>query len=802
MKIFLFLIGFITVSHFAYSQQDKVTITGKVLDKNQNESIPYANIVLKSQKDSTMAGGTISNESGRFVIEKVAPGNYILSISMIGYSSNFIPIQVGSLSEFLDLGTIYLEEDIQALNEVVITGKRDDISSQMEKKSFNVESNISQAGGSALQMMQNLPGVTTNQDGQVQLRGSDKVVILIDGQQTALTGFGNQTGLDNIPASAIERIEIINNPSARYDAQGMAGIINIVMKKEKQQGWNGKASLIGGIGALGEQRANISDISDQYLWNPSVNPSLSLNYRKEKVNYFFQGDLLNQRKLNKNEFIERRFDNGEVINQQYLENRTQTMYTIKSGVDWFINDKNSITVAGLFSREAHIDRGSLPYLDGSSGEKIRLWNFWEEEINTSINFSTNYVKLFEQPGKKLQIGLNYTFHREDELFYFNNLQMGITGTDSTFLIADENVTDFTLDYIKPLKSGRLELGSKIRWRYIPTEMEFRPGQNSILDQGADGWANYNEWINAIYGTYVFEKNNWEMEAGLRLEYANLNYEVIPEHNTYESDGYSYFQPFPNVRLGYRLSEKQKFSFFYNRRVDRPDEQDLRIFPKYDDPEILKVGNPALRPQFSQSVELGSKTSWKRGYLYAAVYGRQTNNFITRIITLNPNNNLFNSISQNAGDGTNIGLEAVVEQEINSWYSINLNGNFYHNTISAFTIENLYPFNTAFSMDRQEAFSGNVKVNNILKLKGGLNIQLTGIYLAPDILPQGRIDTRFSVDLGVTKSIQKGKGELFFNGNDIFNTLRIQKETFGDGFILTSTDFFQTQMFRLGYSYRF
>lgn len=696
----------------------------------------------------------------------------------------------------------YIEEDIQALNEVIIGTKRDEVSSTMEKKSFNVTNNLSQAGGSALQIMQNLPGITTNQDGKIQLRGSDRVTILIDGQQTALTGFGNQTGLDNIPASAIDRIEIINNPSAKYDAQGMAGIINIIMKKEKQEGWNGKVGLVGGIGALGEQRANISNIPDQYLWNPSINQSLSLNYRTEKFNYFFQGDLLNQRKLNKNEFTQRIYDDGEIIDQQFLENRTQTTYTIKTGIDLFLNDKNTLTLAGLLSKESHIDKGNLPYLDVNTGERLRLWNYWEDEKNTSINFSAIYVKQYEQSGKKLQIGLNYTFHREDEQFFFNNEQSGTTGTDTTFLIADENVTDFTLDYTKPLKSGRLELGSKFRWRYIPTNMDFIPGANSILDVGAAGWANYNEWINAVYGTYVFEKNSWELEAGLRVEYANLNYEVIPGHNTYQSDGYSYFQPFPNVRVGYNVSENQKFSFFYNRRVDRPDEQDLRIFPKYDDPEILKTGNPTLRPQFSQSFEFGSKTSWNSGYLYTAIYGRLTNDFITRIITLDPSNNLLNAVSQNAGNGTNVGFEVVMEQKISDWYSINLNGNIYHNTISAFSIENLYPFNTEFSMEKQEASSGNLKFNHIFKFKKGLNFQLTGIYLAPDVIPQGRIDTRFSVDFGFTKSIQNGNGEIFINGSDIFNTLRIQKETFGDGFILTSTDFFQTQMFRLGYSYRF
>ncbi|MCC5931312.1 MAG: TonB-dependent receptor [Cyclobacteriaceae bacterium] len=791
----------IFIAQLSYAQSESVDVSGQINDKPGGGPLPYANVVLKDRSDGSFIIGTVTNEDGRFTLKAIQPGNYLLELSFTGYITQLLPVQVGRLSDYLDLGKFEMLEEVRTMVEMEVNAAREGVSEFMEKKTYDMEENISQLGGSVLQAMQNLPGITIDQDGKVQLRGSDRVAVLIDGQQTAITGFGNQAGLDNIPASAVERIEIINNPSARYDAQGMAGIINIIMKKSTERGFNGKGGLMAGIGALGEQRSNLPGIPGQYLYNPSINPSLSLNYRKEKINYFFQGDLINLRRLNKNEFILRTYENGDVIDQQYLENRTQTAFTIKTGVDLMLNDRNTFTLAALYGREAHIDRGSLPYFDATSGERARYWQFWEEEVNTSINISSAWVRTYDQPGKKLQVSLNYAFQREDELFFFDNTTPALIGTDTTFLIADENVLDFAIDYFRPLKSGRIELGSKLRWRYIPTNMQFFPGVNSILDMGAAGWANYDERIAALYTNYVFERSQWEMEAGLRVEYAMLDYEVIPGHNTYQSDGYTYFQPFPNMRLAYNLDKNNKISLFFNRRVDRPDEQDLRIFPKYDDPEILKTGNPTLRPQFTQSLEFGYRTSWKSGYLYTAFYGRQTTDVITRIITRIPADNLLNAISQNAGNGTNLGFEAVWEQKVNDWYEYNFNGNIYQNTMSAFTIENLYPFDLQFSMMEQKAYSGNVKWNNSIKLPNNFKLQLTGIYLAPDVIPQGRIDTRFSIDFGLTKSIQNGKGEIFANGSDIFNTLRIEREILGEDFTLRSVDFFQTQMFRLGYNYR-
>jgi outer membrane receptor protein involved in Fe transport len=671
----------------------------------------------------------------------------------------------------------------------------------MDKKTFTVEDNISQSGGSVLQTMQNLPGVTV-QDGQVQLRGNDKVTVLIDGKQTALTGFGSQSGLDNIPASAIEKIEIINNPSSKYDANGNAGIINIVMKKNKQEGFNGKVGFTTGLGSLWVRQENLPTIRPQYQFTPKINPSLSLNYRKKKINVFFQADNLYTQTLNKNEFVTRTYDDGTIINQQLKRNRNTNYFTSKAGFDWSINDNNTLTISALFGSEKIIDRGDQPFFNADNTVRKRLWQFLEDELKTTVMATAAYQHKFKQAGHLLNIGFNYTFHREDEKYFYDNYLPTTTGTDAFKLLSDEQVYDFNFDYIKPLKYGRIETGVKLRNRNIPTNMQFIPGVNSVLDTNAGGWATYKELIPAVYGNYIFENKKWEAELGLRLEYVKIQYDVNPNHNTYKSDGYNYTQPFPNARLAYKINDRNKISFFYNRRVDRPNEVDIRIFPKYDDAEIIKVGNPALRPQFTNSFELGYKTSWDKGYLYSAAYHRFADGTITRISSIAPNSNLIYAIFQNAGRSYNTGLEVVLTQEVAKWYSFNLNLNGYHNQINAFSVENKYPVPNTFSANKQEIISGNIKLNNTFHLPKNFDAQLTAIYLAPDIIPQGKIAQRFSLDLGIKKSLQKGKGELFLNATDILNTMIIKKEIQGQGFKYISTDYYETQVIRLGYNYKF
>lgn len=802
MKLFLSFCLVVFTSTFSKAQTSGVTLSGLIKNKADKTALPFVNIVLKTEKDSAFVTGTVSNEEGRFTLGNIKPGNYILQFSYTGFELNSQNVLAGSLSTFLDIGTIELQQDPKKLQEVIVSSNQDNVSNRMDKKTYSVAANISQSGGSVLQSLKNLPGVTTSQDGKVELRGSDKVAILIDGKQTALTGFGGQTGLDNIPASAIERIEIINNPSAKYDANGNAGIINIIYKKNRQQGFNGKVGFTTGIGALWQKKENLPTIRPQYQSTPKINPSLSLNYRKNKINAFLQADWLYTETLNKNEFVTRTYDNGTVINQQTKRNRNTHFVTAKSGIDWNIDSKNLLSISGLFGIEKIIDRGDQPFFDKNYSNRLRLWQFLEDELKTTAVASAAYQHKFQQAGHLLNMGLNYTFHREDEKYNFVNTLPTYSGLDSFKLLSDEHVVDFNIDYVKPLKHGRFEGGVKFRYRDIPTNMQFKPGLNSQLDINAGGAATYTEIIPAVYSNYVYESKKLEAEIGLRIEYVDLKYNVNPNHNTYKSDGYNYTQPFPNVRVGYKLNDQNKISLFYNRRVDRPNEVDIRIFPKYDDAEIIKVGNPALRPQFTNTYELGYKTNLKRGYFYSALYHRSTQGTITRIATQVPPGTLIYTVFQNAGYSSNTGIEMILQHEFSKVVSFNTNINVYQNIIDAFTVENKYPVVSIYTATKEKFTSGNIKLNGIFHLPKQADIQITSIYLAPDIIPQGKIAARFSVDMGIKKTIQKNKGEVFFNASDILNTLRIKRELNGNGFKLASTDYYETQVFRLGYNYKF
>lgn len=795
------LLSFLSLCALCAQAQDKtVTVSGTVRDTHTQQPIPLANIALRKASDGQMVQATVSQENGAFSLQALS-GNYLLDITAVGYKAKQEPLFVGALSDFLDLGIVGLPPDVQTLDAVTVTAAAPLSVVKLDKKVFSLADNLTQAGGSVLQALQNLPGVTL-QEGKLQLRGSDKVAVLVDGRQTALTGFGSQSGLDNIPASAIDRIEIINNPAARYDANGNAGIINIIYKKNKKEGLNGKASMTSGTGSLWERRQNLPDIRPQYRMTPKVNPGLSLNYRKGNWNAYFQGDYLYTETLNKNEFLTRTYNDGSIVHQQTKRNRDTHFTTIKTGLDWQWNEANTITVSGMFGSEKIMDNGDQPFFNRDFSQRLRLWQFLEDELKTTAMATVAWQRKFAQPGHVISAAASYTFHREDEQYFFDNFMPDYTGKDAFKLLSDEKVIDLNVDYTKPFKSGRLEVGAKLRQREIPTNMQFFPGFQSPLDASAGGWATYREIIPALYGNYVYERPKIEAELGLRMEYIKLRYEVNPNHPVYKTDGYDYTEPFPNLRLAYKFNPANKLSLFYNRRVDRPNEVDIRIFPKYDDAEIIKVGNPALRPQFTNTLELGFRHSQEKGYLQFSIFHKSTDGTIARIATTAPGSNLIYAVFQNADESYSNGAELVYAKTLTPWFKTSLNGTVYHNTIDAFEVNSLYPVAQRFTIPTQKAFSGNLKSNNSFELSKSCSAQLTAVWLAPDIIPQGRIGARFSLDAGLRKRVQDGKGEWFVNATDLANTLVLRKTVTGTDFRYSGTDYYETQVVRLGYSYKF
>lgn len=806
IRILLLLLPalFVTAVTQAQTAGSNVTLFGKLQDADSKAALANLSLQLLTEKDSAFVAGRLSNDAGAFTFSGLKKGVYVLFVRSIGYRPLRQQVLIGELSPFLDLGVLPMTKEIQTLGDVVVnaSANTDGVSDAMDKKTITVADNISQAGGSVLQAMSTVPGVTVGQDGKVLIRGSDKVVVLIDGKQTALTGYGSQSGLDNLPASALDRIEIINNPSARFDANASAGIINLVFKKQEQRGLSGKLGVMGGAGALWVKKENLPTIRPQSQRTPKFNPSASVNYRNGATNMFLQGDWLYAPTLNKNEFSTRTYDDGTVIVQQIKRNRRTDYATLNAGVDHAFGDQNTFSISGLFNREKILDNGDNPYFNGTLTNRYRLWQFLEDEVKYTAFATANLVHRFQQPGHTLTFTSNYSFHREDEKYFFTNTLPSFVGKDAFKLLSDEHVVDLNADYIKPLKQGRLEAGFKGRYRSIPVNMQFFAGVNSPIDTGAGGKATYRETIPALYGNYVFESRHVELEGGVRLETVHVDYDVNPNHNTYKSDGYQYFQPFPNVRAAYKFDDANKLTAFFNRRVDRPNEVDIRIFPKYDEPELIKVGNPALQPQYSTNLELGYKTSWSSGSFYLAAYHRIVDGTITRIATQAPGSTLLYNVFQNGGRSNSSGSEAVWQQTVIPSVSLNASATVYRRNIDAFTVVNLYPVPVQYSSARQQLTSGNAKLNASIKLPREWQLQLSNVYLAPDLLPQGRIESRYSLDAGLKKTVQRGRGEIVVNATDIFNTMQAQRTIRGTDFRLVSTDYLETQVVRVGYNWKF
>ncbi|MBX3173984.1 MAG: TonB-dependent receptor [Gemmatimonadaceae bacterium] len=786
----------------AQSRTSGVTVFGKVVDARSSQPIPFLTVQLRTERDSAFLTGRLTDSTGAFTFRDLASGVYRLEARRIGYEPLVQRVLVGELSAFLDLGVLPMVPAAAQLGGVVVSASADEVSAAMDRRTFRVADNVSQSGGSVLQAMASLPGVTVSQDGKVQLRGSDQVIVLIDGKQTALTGFGAQSGLANLPASAIENIEIITNPGARFDANGSAGVINLILKKEEQDGLNGSLGLTAGAGALWEKRANLPSVGEQYRVTPKINPSVSLNYRKGGTNTFLRGDWLHSPTLNKNEFATRQYGDTLTVIQQMRRNRDTDYATVSAGVDHAFDEYRSLTVSTLYNQETIIDHGDNPYFRNDVATRYRLWQFLEDEVLYAAYGTAVYTRRYPQPGRSLTVTGIVSFHREDEKYFFTNTLAGFTGRDSFALIADEHVQDLNVDYIRPLRQGRVEAGFKGRRRVIPTNMQFFPGPQSPIDSGAGGRAEYRELIPALYGNYVYESETVELEGGLRVETVILDYDVNPDHNTYRSDGYRYTQPFPNVRVAYKFSPSRKLSLFVNRRVDRPNEGDIRIFPKYDEPELLKVGNPGLQPQFTTSADLGYRASWGRGSLYGAAFHRITDATITRIATSVPGDSILYNVTQNAGRSWMTGAELVWQQSLTDWITTSTNAMVYRSTVGAFTVLNQYPQPTSFSAPRQEIVSGNFKVNATILAPGGWDARVTSVYLAPDLLPQGRIESRYSLDVGLRKSVQGGRGEVIVNATDVLNTMQLRRTIRGTDFTWRSTDYLETQAIRVGYSWKF
>ena len=803
MKSLFFTLFLITIALQGLGQS-AIKVVGQVVDGESLIPVEFASVAIFDEDDE-LINGSISTQEGDFILEGMEPGSYRMVISCVGYEDSEKDILIGTLNQNYDLGKLYITTGEVRLDEVVVSGERDEISGGLDRKSYDMGQLIAQSGGSVMDAMKAMPGVSFDQEGKVILRGSDRVIVLIDGKQSSLTGFGNQKGLDNIPAANIERIEIINNPSAKYDANGMAGIINIIYSKERQLGLHGSVGFAFGLGALTKRREDLPTDLGSYSMTPKYIPSLDLTLKKEKLNVFLQSEILFQKRLPNNEFTTRFYDDERIIVSQVPENRTQTRYIIKGGIDYSFNDRNILSFSGIYDWESHVDTAQVPYINQ---DKIRTrfitWN--EEEITGFMNYSLGYEHKFEQPGHTFNTNFQYSRGWEDETYFLNDSSfIRQDGRDVTSVLGTEHITVGTLDYVKPTASGRFETGMKVQIRNLPVEYEQQRDSLSMLYDGLGNWSEWGERIYGIYANWVHEKKSYDIEGGLRAEYTSVFYNM-DESNIYydENDAYDYFRLFPNIRFTYKINEDNRFSAFFNQRIDRPGEPELRMYPKSDDHELVKVGNPYLRPQFTSSAELAFQHYWKTGSIFISGYFRLINDSFQRVYT-EDTTSIYNVVVKsfaNTGQMNHLGTELVLSQEITRFWKLSGNLNLYQISIEGYTGSLLFPYPHEFEIVKSEDITWDAKLINTFTINDDVEIQLTGIYFADKIIPQGRQFSRSSIDLGVKKNLWEGKGELTLAATDMMNRFGLQQEILGDGFVADYQNFYETQTIRIAFKYKF
>lgn len=803
-RIFITLIILFAINQVQTAQ---TSISGRVFSQEDRQPLISSTVSVIKAGSGELVTGILTDNEGRFNVSGLASGVYDFIISYVGYKAVKRNVISGSLNKFLDLGNILLEPSGVELSEVQVEAQKLSTSATLDMKSYAASNFISGSTGSVLDILKTLPGIVIDQESRIVLRGSDKVAILIDGKESSLTGFGNQKGLENIPASQIESIEIINNPSAKYDAAGMAGIVNIRFKKSESKGLSGDVSLTPGIGMITKRKADLPTGMSSYSNNWKLTPSLNLNYKTEKLNIYWQSYLLSQRRLPNNEFTTRYYDNGNITESQVAENRSQNHYNFKLGIDWNPSPNQTITLFGLYDYEWHIDTTRVYYFgNGDYLTPLRRWGFYESEGTGFTNITLQHKYRFQQPGHELNSQILFTKGWEDETY--NLRQNGpspypVINTDKTRVFAPEYIYLISSDYVRPLPFGRLEAGVSGRLRNMPITYTVTkdPGNTALIYDFGD-WSKWNEGLIGGYLNMVAEFAKLDIEAGLRGEYTGISYEFAP--NPYFSeDKYNYFRLFPNTRFTFKINKSNKISLFYNRRIDRPGEDILRIFPKYDDPELLKIGNPTLRPQFTQNIELAYRYLWKTGTFYSSLYHKIIDDFYTRIYVQDPTySEITIKAYDNLGSAKNTGIELGIDQKITKAWKVSASANLYSNTIYGHEGQIRFPSELSYIIEKRTDAPVYIKMTNQITLPHDFVFELTAQYFTAKNIGQGRELSRGGVDFGMKKSFLKNKFEINLTASDILNTMGLSQRIEAEGFIAEYQNYYETQILSLSIKYKF
>ena len=739
--------------------QSPFKVKGQVFDIQSGTPLEYVTTALLSEKDSSVVNGAVTGVDGRFEIT-AKPGRFILRISYVSYRSKDIRgIQLSREQMTKDIGVIKLEPDTEMLDEVVVQGEKSSMTMTLDKRVFNVGKDLTNAGRSAADLLDNIPSVTVDVEGNVSLRGSDNVRILVDGKPSGLIGINTADGLRQMQSNMIERVEVVTNPSARYDAEGSAGIINIILKKEKREGVNGTFNAT--VGTPTDYQASFN-LNYRKKWM-NLFASYGINYRKvpwggNSFQTFFPEDTLYYTDL------QRDYERGGWSNN------------LRFGSDFYLNDKNTITVAAIYRISDEDNLNNILYEDYDGDRNLLFVTERQDnelEIDENSEYSINYTRTFSKKGQKLSADIQYRDNNEEENSTIVERTYDVTeGSTSPDLNQRSFNEEFErgwliqADYEQPVGSeGKLELGFRNSIREIGNDY-------LVEEQNEDGdWENlvgfsntffYDENIYATYAMFGNKVNKFSYQAGLRMEITDIKTEL---QQTGEENEKDYTDFFPSIHVTYNLKESKSLQASYSRRIRRPYFRSLNPFSSFSDARNIRAGNPDLDPTYSDSYELGVLQNWEKSSFYYAVYYRHSTDVVWRVTTVE--DGVTFSRPENVGTRDDIGLEVTYSNEFNDWFRLNGTANLYHSENDAFANgEDLSAKTTTFF----------TRIMSQMKIKKIWDLQTAISYRAPQEVPQGFRKSYFVVDLGLNRDIMKNKGTLTLSVRDLFNTRKYRYET--------------------------
>ncbi len=782
----------ISANSFAQLAKDKLPkpgiITGIVIDNSTKEALPYVNIVVRDNAKKIITGG-ITDEKGAFKIKDIPKGKSIVEIQFIGFTTFSKEISISSKKKNINLGTIALNEDSAQLDEVIVRAETSTIVQKVDRKVINVGKDLTSAGTTASELLNNVQSVSVDsQTGSISLRGNENVRVLVDGKPTNISAAQL---LKQIPSTSIKSIELITNPSAKYNPEGMSGIINIILNKNANMGFNGSVDT--GITA------------GHYV---RYNASTNMNYKTGKVNFFGNygyngGDNFNFG------FVDR--PSVDVLQNFQFVNENKS-HLLKVGADIYLNDKNTLSLYTTLNKFNGGGDGST-IINGNGALISDARNIQLQE-NKSNTYNVNYKIDFDKKGHNLEFEATYSntdspedAENNDALKLISNLDYKVFNYTND-IENNRNNTLINIDYTNPIsKDGKLELGLEYRTNNTANnnitdqEREIRDlnGAISGYERVGDSSFDYDRKIYSGYANYGHKFGKLTMQLGARLEQYEIEGTFNQETSATEKVTDEIFSIYPSAFFTYSPSEKNQWQVSYSRRVDRPSIGQLNPIREWSTPLITSVGNPELNPQFTNSYEVNYTRQIKNGSLTFGTFYRKINDNISRITFADPLDPDVKQILShtNFDDTSSYGLEFSANYKVNNWWRINSSMDFYSQ--KQFGIVDTNNANAARIEVTNEVF--NARISNSFKASKNLRFQLFAMYRGPQEDIQWRVDNMWMINTGASLNVLKGKGTINFRVNDIFKGMKFAFNS-SSPFVQNGRFNWESQTAYLGFNYRF